>query len=225
MKYLKLFESFNPEPEIYKIEGIALKTLGYKRTSTGMDWDWVPITDRYKFRISEVFDGIDFTWEEQKDVDRWLTLHFTQPKRIPKCQVSIHEYDPADVYYTVRISMFNDDWWSFNWFGQVYATQEHMENYYKKYPHFGPGGSAYTYKTKEGEEKLSYQPAMYKGFNIYNSADSFGSSDRKNYLCDQFDSLEVLLNQFRDFLLEPKTLRFETQYPDWDQEQIRVEDL
>ena len=225
MKYLKLFEAFKTEPLVYKIPGIALTTLGYKRGKEGFEWSWLPIGDKYKSAISDIFKDIQFDFVELDNQHQWLALHFTKPKRFEECQVSMHEYDPADVYYTVRISMFDDDWWSFNWFGQVYATQEHMLNYYKNYPHFGPGGERHTYINSQGEERLNYQPAMYKGFQPLSAADSFAATDRKGYLCDQFDSLETLLIQFRDFLLDERTLRFETNYPDWDQEQLRVEDL
>ena len=95
-----------------------------------------------------------------------------------------------------------------------------MSNFYKKYPHFGPGGIAHNFINSQG-----YQPSMYRGFNAQKAADSFSSIDGKGYLCDQFDSLEALLVKFRDFLLDEGALRFQTNYPDWAQEQLGVEDL
>jgi hypothetical protein len=217
MKYIKLFESYFLDPIIYKIGGMGLRILGFKRTPRGYDWNYQPISEKYKRDISNIFNGIDFEFVESESESESIVLHFTKPKRIPKCTVNIHTYDPADVYYTIRISLYNDEWWTMRWFGVVYATQEHIENYYKKWPHL----KSRTFN-RDNVEMPSYSPPMYGGYGG-SRGDSFSSSDRKDYLCDQFDSLEFLLNQFKDFLQEEK-LRFDTNYPDFEESEMRPED-
>ena len=211
MKYILEYNNYN-NFDIWKIKSYDINLLGYNRDENGINWGYVEFSNMDI--INRMLENFNY---EVVEVDRvgdiGLTIHFTDPKRFEGFQASMHNYDPSDCYYTIRIYQYNDHWYVFQWFGQQYATQEHLERYYKKYPHFGPGGTSYTFMTRAGVESLCYLPPLYKGYSQFSGA-AFGSADNINsYLCDQRDSLEHILGEFLDFLNDPSKPVFETSYP------------
>lgn len=216
MKYIKLYETFSD----YKI--IKLNDLKDHRIYNTVDPCPPDYISRSHFRRSKFTkldnliellgrSGLTYEFVEKEKYKEGVVVHFTTPKRFDKFAASMHEYSPADLYYTIRLSEYDDEWFLFQWFGTCYATKEHVENYYKKYPHFGPGGSRHTYIDNNGDERLCYQPPIYAGYKDHVViGDNFGSLDRSNfYLCDQWHSLVHLLNDFIDFLKKPNVARFE----------------
>lgn len=136
-----------------------------------------------------------------------LSIHFTVPKRVEEWD----KLSPADVYYNVRIHEYPDEWFLFQWFACGFATPEHFQRYYQKYPHFGPGGSRHTFISQiTGKEELCYQPAVYKDHKsmFLSNANSQGWS----YVCDGSDSLIRLIRDFDRFLDGPDVL-FRPDYP------------
>lgn len=215
MKYIKLYESFN-DYQIFKIKDLTDARLYHQRDH----WTETPYWKVSKFsKYSQVVNqldnsGLDYQFVEEDTYKEGVAIHFTKPKRFDEFTANMHPYTPADLYYTIRIAEYNDEWFLFQWFGQSYATQEHILNHYKKYPHSGPGGRMHTFIDKSGVERLSYQPPIYRGYRQHDG-DSFGSKTRESnfYLCDQWDSLSILLNDFIRFLKDPNSSRFETNYP------------
>jgi hypothetical protein len=145
--------------------------------------------------------------------------YFENPKHFEKMKFNIHEYEPADVYYAIRISEIQDtdnesESFIFQWFAKLFANEEHLQNHYKKYPHFGPGGSRYTFVDSQGVERLSYQPPMFKNietslFGLSSGGDSIGEI----YFCQDRDSLFHILEKFNDFMKDNSQSHFETDYP------------
>lgn len=223
MKYIKLFfESFSDNIDdcdsykgIWKIVDLKISKIWKEREHwSGKDvWRDVSINKRLRYQIINTLTDSNLKFEivEKDKSIKHIAIHFTTPKRFDRFTANTHEYSPADLYYTIRIYEYEDDWILFQWFGQSYATQEHMENYYKKYPHFGPGGRNHTFIDGNGQERLSYQPPLYNGYQPY-IGDSFCDRPSYFYLCDQMESILLLLNEFISFMKDPKKSLFETDY-------------
>jgi hypothetical protein len=210
IKSFKLFESSIFDDAIWRLTDSDWSAHGGSdpewALKKGIKFEDVPIEKDF----TKYIKGHDFVQIEKDNYPQYQSIHFTKPKRVPVLYQVSGNLTPADVYYTIRIYQHPDEWFLFQWFGEGYATQEHMENYYKKYPHSGPGGKNHTYFSKiTGKEELCYQPAMYKGPEIHvHNAETFGCF----YLCDQDDSVITLLEEFQQFLDKPEHY-FKTDYP------------
>ncbi len=162
----------------------------------------------YKSILFNTCDGL----VEKKEGE----YYFKDPKHFDKMKFNMHEYEPADVYYYIRLTQIEDkveetESFIFQWVGRLFANEQHLQNYYKKYPHFGPGGDRHTFKDSQGVERLSYQPPMYKDENSIfgHSGDAIGEF----YYCTDREALFNLLEQFNDFVKDNSQSHFETDYP------------
>lgn len=143
----------------------------------------------------------------EKGYTKTLAVLFTTPKIYVT-----HNYYPAHVYYIIRIAQYPDEWFLFQWFNAIFASQEHLEYYYKKYPHFAPGGNRHTFIGKDNIERLQYQPPIYKDDMDtipHNASGEYGG----HYLCDQKDSLIHIIEEFMGFL-KTKDDNFRPDYPE-----------
>ena len=175
--------------------------------------DWNEYKDNvvpfsYKSILFNTCDGL----VEKKEGE----YYFKDPKYFDKMKFNMHEYEPADVYYYIRLTQIEDkveetESFIFQWVGRLFANEQHLQNYYKKYPHFGPGGDRHTFKDSQGVERLSYQPPMYKDENSIfgHSGDAIGEF----YYCTDREALFNLLEQFNDFVKDDSQSHFETDYP------------
>lgn len=162
----------------------------------------------YKNILFNIFDDL----VERKEGEYYFKNH----KRFEKMKFNMHEYEPADVYYYFRITQIEskideNESFVFQWVARLFASEQHLQNYYKKYPHFGPGGSMHTFTDSQGVERLSYQPPMYKDENSIfgHTGDAIGGF----YYCSDRDALFDLLEQFNDFVKDNSQSHFETDYP------------
>ena len=203
MNYLKLFEGFS-KFGIARLKelGDSGELVGYYNGQNGFlyqDSEFeVNISDSHVNGILRVLSNIPYEIVE-KDHPETLSIHFTKPKEFDE-NPGYHQYNPSNIYYSIRIYEYKDDWFQIQWFSQVYATDKHMQNYYKKYPHFGPGGSRHTYTNRDGKDALSYQPPIYKGYNPYNGSGGQGEF----ILCDQYDAVLKVIKDFSNFVMNNK---------------------
>lgn len=193
------------QPKVIK----GLKDSGiFKGTPDWNEYNKFLVQFSYENMLFDICDGL-----KKRNIGEY---YFENPKHFEKMKFNIHEYEPADVYYAIRVSEIQNtdtesESFTFQWFGKLFANEEHLQNHYKKYPHFGPGGKNHTYTASDGTQQLSYQPPMYKDVNsIFGySGDSIGEM----YYCEDRDSLFYLLEQFNDFMKDDSQSHFETDYP------------
>jgi len=205
IKTFKLFESIT-SPGIWKIKTLKdVYQLGYDSDSHRFKH----INFSKKNIIDKVLSNSNTPYEYVEESYEGLVIHFTQPKEYDSLGVNFHIYSPAETYYTIRISEHDDDWFLLQWFGQLFATEQHIINHYNKYPN-----AKRTYIDQNDIERPAYAPPIYKDYKSSQySGDSFGSSEKINfYLCDGIDSLTKLINDFINFL-DTDEVRFETKYP------------
>ena len=197
------------EPKVLK----SSKDSGiYKDTPNYNEYQRFLVTFQYEDMLFDICDGL-----KKRNPGEY---YFENPKHFEKMKFNIHEYDPADVYYAIRISEIQDtesesESFIFQWFGRLFANEQHLQNHYKRYPHFGPGGKMHTYTAPDGTERLNYQPPMYKDVNSIfglGSGDSVGGM----YYCEDRDALFTLLEQFNDFMKDNSQSHFETDYPKYN---------
>ena len=208
IKTFKLFESII-SAGIWKVRTLKdVYQLGYDSDSTHR---FKHIKFSRKNIIDKVLSNSNTPYEYVEESYEGLVIHFTQPKEYDSLGVNFHIYSPAETYYTIRISEHDDDWFLFQWFGQLYATEQHIINHYNKYPN-----SLRTYIGEDGIERPAYSPPIYKGYMLH-TGDSFGSSENINfYLCDGIDSLTKLIIDFIEFIDTDRLIRFETKYPRYE---------
>lgn len=190
----------------------GLKDSGiFKGTPDWNEYNEFIVSFSYESMLFDICEGL-----KKRDDSEY---YFENPKLFEKMKFNIHEYEPADVYYAIRVSEIQNtdtesESFTFHWFAKLFANEEHLQNYYKKYPHFGPGGKNHTFTASDGTQRLNYQPPMYKDVNsIFEySGDSIGET----YYCEDRDSLFYLLEQFNDFMKDDYQSHFETDYPKYN---------
>lgn len=216
MRYIKLYESFE-EFEILKLRSLKDRRVYDNEDEYYMDTRSKESDFTKEDELVNLLNKSGLEYEFVEKNYKGKVIHFKTPKRFDKFSANTHVYSPADLYYTVRVAEYSDEWFIFQWFGQCYATQEHMLNYYREHPHFAPGGRMHTFTNKDGVESLCYQPPLYNGYYTWSFGDSFANIGHDQigqfYLCDQWHSLSVLLNDFINFLNQPNVARFVTDYP------------
>jgi len=213
MIHIKLFESYNKRG-IASLDDNddAQDILGvhFNRDNPSKEID---IQNRWVNLITQLFKDNNIPFEivetgKINETAKFLAIHFTTPKEFDQ-NPGYHQYNPSNIYYTIRIYEHEDEYFLFQWFSSVYATEQHLQNYYKKHPHSGPGGKNYKYHSQiTGKEELCYQPPLYKGY------DDRGGDGQGGWLvCDQFDSLKRLLLEFIKFLNNKNDWGFFPEYP------------
>jgi len=205
MLWIRTYESFKSNVDIYYVPSNLLGTViqDYDSESRKIIHKQIDLEERenilkcitipYKI-IENGYTGV-------------LALRFSTPKIF--YDYGVHKYNPAHVYYAIRVTQYPDEWFLFQWFDLIFASQEHLEDYYKKYPHFGPGGSRY--HREDGVPGLSYQPPIYND-DIDSAPHSTSGGYGGFYLCDQKDSLIHIIEEFMDFL-KTKNDNFKPDYP------------
>ena len=156
----------------------------------------IPFSKKNRLHI-DLVNEFDYTFVDLLEKNH-IGIHFDEPKRL-----EFNGYSPAELYYTVRIYEHPDEWFTFEWFCQCYATKEHIDNYNKKYQNL---------PTKFHNPK-NYTPPLYTGEYLEYSGDLF--SDNTRYLCDQWDSLVSIFNEFISFLKSDEPI-FEPDYPKYN---------
>lgn len=192
------------EPKVYNIKHSGI----FQGSPSWNDYNKNLVTFSQDKLVFEILDGI----EKKNDGE----FYFPKPKNFEKMKFSIHSYSSADVYYVLRISEIETESgksFVFNWFAKLFATEEHLKSYYKKYPHFAPGGDRHTFTDSKGNQVLNYQPPMFKDVQRslfgYSSADTIGET----YYCESVEALVTLLTQFNDFMEDNSQSHFTTAYP------------
>lgn len=184
----------------------------FKGTPNWNDYKDHVVDFKYEKNLFEICGKI-----EKSNGDNPIYL-FKTPKYFEKMKFNMHEYSPADVYYALRIYEINNEVeesesFVVQWIGKLFANPEHLQNYYKKYPHFGPGGSNHTFIGSDGKEHLSYQPPMFK--DITSMTNYHGDSIGGWYYCKDRDAFFIFLEQFTDFVNDNTQSHFETDYPNY----------
>ncbi len=188
----------------------------YKKTPNYEDYKDNLVKFSYENMLFDICDDIITIKNVSGQNNDDIIYFYATPKKFEKMKFNMHEYEPAEVYYANRIYQIQDEEsgaesFIFQWFGKLFASKEHLQNYYKKYPKFGPGGDMHTFKSNDGTEQLSYQPPMFKDSSDFfkSNGDTIGSL----YYCEDRSALFTLLEVFNDFVKDSTQSHFETDYP------------
>jgi hypothetical protein len=100
MRYLLEYSNYS-DFDIWKLKSHDLNLLGYNNDG-GYNWDYVEFSNIN--RLNELLKNFNYQFVEE--TTDYLTIHFTDPKRFENFQAGMHNYDPSECYYTIRIYHF-----------------------------------------------------------------------------------------------------------------------
>ena len=226
MKYLKSFKSIN---EVLNWVGEIMKISDIRHFLDKCDLSEkpVPLNESYLKLITDSFDryGIEYEILDEKSEWNTKTFAFKKPKKFDKMKFNIHEYDPAEVYYLVRVYQFqyywgeDEDIFIVQWISKLFAQREHIQNHHDRYPRMGGytqkevrEDGIYYYNDKLKQWELLYNPPLYKGPGSF--FNHHGDTQGEMFACRHTSGLLDLLDEFDTFLMDKDNPTLKLSYPE-----------